>query len=191
MPTNRDISALHYKWILKLIITGKTYFVLWGYDKTDEGKTKMLLDVDNNLLLFKSPTELLSYISKKKGLFDTKHTLKWHAELNVPVRSNSATNIDLLQNAILKFEDKVLFEELMNAWDIVDDLAHQTDDKKLLRICQSKQIANLFDLSCNLYLWKRDEKNVQKNMKVLDKEKVIELLGKLYELFLEKVTIIK
>lgn len=191
MPTNRDISALHDKWILKLIITGKPYYVLWGYDKTDEGKTKMLLDVDNNLLLFKSPTELLSYISKKKGLFDTKHTLKWHAELNVPVRSNSTTNIDLLQNAILKFEDKVLFEELMNAWDIVDDLAHQTDDKKLLRICQSKQIANLFDLSCNLYLWKRDEKNVQKNMKVLDKEKVIELLGKLYELFLEKVTIIK
>lgn len=191
MPTNRDISALHYKWILKLIITGKPYFVLWGYDKTDEGKTKMLLDVDNNLLLFKSPTELLSYISKKKGLFDTKHTLKWHAKLNVPVRSNSVINIDLLQNAILKFEDKVSFEELMNAWDIVDDLAYQTDDKKLLRLCQSKQTKHFFYLNYNKYLSTKVEKNIQKDLKALDREKVIEQLNKLSALFLEKLVVAK
>ncbi len=190
MHTNRDISAQYDKWIRKLIITGKSYFVLWGYDKTDEGKTKMLIDVDNNLL-FKSPTELLAYISKKKGLFDTKHTLKWYAELSAPARSNSAINIDLLQNAILKFEDKASFEELMNSWDIVDDLAYQTDDKKLFRLCQSKQTKHFFYLNYNKYLSTKVEKNIQKDLKALDRDKVIEQLNKLYALFLEKLVVVK
>lgn len=191
MPTNRDISAQYDKWILKLIITDKPYFVLWGYDKTDEGKTKMLLDETNNLLLFKSPTELLAYVSKKKGLFDTKHTLKWYAELSVPARSNNVINIDLLQNATLKFESKASFEELMNAWDIVDDLAYQTDDKKLFRLCQSKQTKHFFYLNYNKYLSTKVEKNIQKDLRVMDREKVIAQLNKQYALFLEKLVIVK
>ncbi|OSZ78967.1 hypothetical protein CAP35_12175 [Chitinophagaceae bacterium IBVUCB1] len=191
MQTNREISAKYDKWIIKLIIKRKAFFVFWGNDKTDEDKNKMLLDSDDNLLLFKSPSAVLSYLGKKKSLFDDKNIRKWHKDFKKPGRADIIIDIDLLQNAILEFENRAIFEELINAWSIVDDYAYQTENKKMLKICQSKQIKNLFDLNCNMYLWTSIEKNVQKNMKILDEEKVVELLEKLYELFIEKVVITK
>lgn len=158
---------------------------------TDGEKTKLLINQRKEVLLFKSPTTFLNHINRKEGLYDKKNTLKWSKELKKPVRSDITINIDLLQNAELNFEDRKSFSDLINAWSFIDDYAYQTEDKKILRICQSKQIKNLFDLSCNLYLWTRIEKNIQKNIKVLDREKVIELLGKLYDLFLEKVIVVK
>lgn len=172
-----------------MVISGKKLYTLWGYDKSDEDETKVVVSNEAQLLLFKTPSSLLTYIKSASNVFDKKYTLSWLKKLSKPTRSHTTINIDLLENAKLDIDDKDSFTALIDAFSIVDDYAHCANNKKLLKICMSKQLVNLFDLHCNMYLWQPIEKNIQKNLRLLDKEKVINSLNQLYSTFKDSICI--
>lgn len=191
MSYNNDISEKYEKWIMRIILKGRYYYILWGNDTTTfNHDTNVLINENRFLLLFTNIKSLIEYIIKSDTVFDKESTLNWVKKLKPPIRSYTTFNIDLLKSKKLSISTQNNFNAIINALDIPDDYAHCTNDKKMLKTVLAPQLRNLFDYNCNMYLWARDERKIAANKRMLRPEKVIQLLNKLYNQFLEKTLIV-
>ncbi len=191
MSYNKDISEKYEKWVVRIILKEKYYYILWGNDTTTfNHDANVLVDENKRMLLFSNIKSLVDYIKKSDTVFDKKSSLSWVKKLKYPIRSSATFNIDLLKNKRLSISTRESFNALISALDIPDDYAHCTNDKKILRTVLAPQLRNLFDYYCNMYLWTPDKKLIAANSKKLNSKQVTFLLNKVYEQFLEKIAIV-
>src|SRR4051812_10533995 len=165
MTSNADISEKYLKWIVRITADCKNYYTLAGIDKSDPDIDKVLVDNDNKLLLFDRITQLMAYIKRGENLFDRTNTLKWVKALQPPFRSTSSFDFDLLKKKKLSISDNKYLEDLVTTIYLITDLAHQTQNKKLLNITSSLQVENLLDYHANRCIWERDEKAIKSSFK--------------------------
>lgn len=99
MSYNKDISEKYEKWVVRIIVKEKYYYILWGNDTTTfNHDANILVDENKRMLLFSNIKSLVDYIKKSDTVFDKKSSLSWVKKLKYPIRSSATFNIDLLKN---------------------------------------------------------------------------------------------
>lgn len=193
MENNNAFSASEKfsKFLIKIIYYQKEYYTLAGADLTTFNKEdKLLIDVDNNFLLFENIEQLLGFIEMSDTLFDVENIISWSkSEDAKPTAIQYQTvNID-----ILKLDDfDILNEEQINkVKSIVDHIywySEQVNNNILKNILSSEAIETIDDTYMNTYIWSGVEpKEISADLQ----SQFVPKLNELYSEFIKCIRIYK
>lgn len=189
--TNNDLCTEFSKWVVRLTIDSRRYYILWGYDtSTVNDDIRVLIGEDGNILLFRQLKTLLEYIPTSNFLFDRKTTLLWLKKINKPLRSHTSVDLDILKNKRISISNRLNFENLISAYEIAEDCSDSIGNKQLLKLTKSAQAKNLFNYYCNLYLWAKDKKAIAANQKKIDKVLLEKDLQNIHKILVQHTTVI-
>lgn len=189
--TNNDLCTEFSKWVVRLTIDSRRYYILWGYDtSTANDDIRVLTGEGGNILLFRQLKTLLEYIPTSNFLFDRKTTLLWLKKINKPLRSHTSVDLDILKNKRIAISNRLNFEDLISAYEIAEDCSDSIGNKQLLKLTKSAQAKNLFNYYCNLYLWAKDKKAIAANQKKIDKVLLAKDLQNIHKILVQHTTVI-
>lgn len=189
--TNNDLCTEFSKWVVRLTIDSRRYYILWGYDtSTANDDIRVLTGEGGNILLFRQLKTLLEYIPTSNFLFDRKTTLLWLKKINKPLRSHTSVDLDRLKSKRILISNRLNFENLISAYEIAEDCSDSIGNKQLLKLTKSAQAKNLFNYYCNLYLWVKDKKAIADNQKKIDKALLAKDLQNIHKILVQHTTVI-
>ena len=166
---NNEVSERYRKYLIQIQVKETFYYLVWGTDMTDpEQQDKLLLDQENQILVFPRIDQLADFITKQSvSLYDEANFLPWAAELT-GTDANALYDLDYL-HAILTSELKQeqilqnpnLTKELIDFFNLVGDYAYQTEDDSIFKPYRKPQLQLFFDYCYDTYFWTIPKEELQ------------------------------
>lgn len=156
------ISEKYRKYVIKVRTAHKSsYYLLWGTNLENEDEDYLMLDSNNNIIVFSKIKTLIFYVKQTNDLLDYFNTKKWAEEY----RNNRAyTSYDLFSiNSFLNEVNSVEEYEEENAKDLISfislfsDYAYQLNNSRYLKLYKEDNLEIFRDYLNLRFFWKTAE----------------------------------
>lgn len=151
------ISEQYGKYLIKCSFDFKSYYIVWGIDLNDDSTDKLLIDRNQNIVLFNSISDIKAYCNNTICEFkDRDNLIKWVG--NITKESKAYTVIKFEYLLIVDFKVDSDISELYALLGIIQDYANQVQNLKLIELLSSKQVDLFMDVCSNFFIWKSTER---------------------------------
>lgn len=156
------ISDSYGKYIATIKADDSEGYLVWGEDATDDRKDKLLLDSTDNVLVFKSTTDVFLYILHSPAvLFDEENTSDWaKACLETQPLSSYTYNLESTLSLInsgrfryLQSSAKEECQDVLNLLHLISDYAYQIDNAYLLELYRGEAVSAFSDYVYDNFFW--------------------------------------
>ncbi|AQG82120.1 hypothetical protein [Spirosoma montaniterrae] len=160
------------QWLVAIKLNSTLYFTVWGYDSTvDESTndTKILINHHKSVALFSETKYAVNAVIQHKiALFDSYNLLKWATaireeklffEVNTLLDfDNIIRIIDNTKLSDIKGISPADAKEVIEFINFCSDFADQSNDEKLMSLCQNPNVRLFWNYIYDTFFWKKEEK---------------------------------
>jgi len=173
-PAIQQISDSYEKFFIEIWVDDCAYHMVWGADSTDDGNDKLVLDKDNNIVLFGKQADALDYILESPDtLFDGLNLEKWAKS---GIENGTYTNCSFSLSHLLRLIEEDRFINLykttqhagldwVNFINLVSDYSHQTGNEHLLELRRGSSIDSFWDFIYDTFFWTIPERELAERQK--------------------------
>ncbi|UYQ91272.1 hypothetical protein MKQ68_14360 [Chitinophaga horti] len=155
MSNVNEISEVYRKYLIKYTFGNVGYYSVVGADTSlEDAPDKIMVDQKGDILLFRTPLSLYSFISSHSYFFDNETLQKWVDRNNMNAIPYAQINLDALISEKILDKNVDVFEEIFSVLGMVKDYAQQVQNALLLNILEGEIICQLNDKLADYYLWK-------------------------------------
>lgn len=152
------VSEKYRKYIIKVRVkSSKEYYFLWGTNLKNTDNDYLLVDRDNQILGFKTISDLLFFIKNSSSLLDLDNTKKW-AKYYKRMRAYATYDLGKLENilestkSIQSFNKKSIFL-IIDFYNLFSDFTYQIGDKTMGKIINEKNTRKMIDYGYEHFFW--------------------------------------
>jgi hypothetical protein len=152
--TEKDDCSAHFsKYLTGIIYNGASYYTVSGADSTDQEADKLLVDTNEQLLLFSDREHLIRAILNTNHFFDIELLHAWARESHDIENAYTVIDLDVLSLRDIHVTQTDLLKSVYITIGIVEDYAYQTNNRALISLLESDIVRLHYDIFADYFLW--------------------------------------
>ncbi|WP_343689106.1 hypothetical protein [Chitinophaga sp.] len=160
MSDERDEIML--KFLIAIIYQGQTYYTVHGTDfsinDVNANNDKVLLTEYGKWRLFRTKTDLATYIGEAKHLWDADRLKEWAASVNEYSEVQAEFDLDFL---LIAKDDVDDYYEVYRTIIFIEDFVDQVGDEALWKLTRgSSAVREFFEAASDYFLWRDGDKEM-------------------------------